>query len=204
MKMGSWHNTTIDWPKGRAGSAHILFWNRRRRLKVLRFLLLWPAQEGGGGERFALALWHSPAFWTVGGRSSGPTRGSKGEPGPSECVQTECLQRAAQHAGCPLSFNAARRWTSILPGSPVANSNVAVCATACPATVKSLQQILGQTAHRFAPSKIISSASKSAAENAETLRLQIPAKTSRSELGIVPVSLTLDPGTNACLPAKSC
>jgi type VI secretion system protein VasJ len=189
MKIGSLAHTTIDWPKVEREALNILS-DRSKDSKVFGFLLL-CLFRGGGGERFALALWLLAGVLDSWWAQAWPHPGVKGERA-RQMLFKQMLQRAAQHADA-LSFDASQGDGQAFCQAALSRILTLLSAQQLPAEpVKSLQQILARLPTGFAPSKIISSASKSAGKNAEPPPAD-SAKPAKASLVIVPGSLTLDP-----------
>ncbi|EBA01501.1 type VI secretion system protein TssA [Marinobacter sp. ELB17] len=189
MKIGSLAHTGIDWPKVEREALSILS-DRSKDLKVFGFLLL-CLLRGGGGERFALALWLLAGVLDSWWAQAWPYPGVKGERA-RKMLFKQMLQRAAQHADA-LSFDASQGDGQAFCQAALSRILTLLSAQKLPAEpVKSLQQTLARLPTDFAPSKIINSANKSAGKSAEHPPAD-SAKPATASLVIVPGSLTLDP-----------
>ena len=189
MKMGSLAHTSIDWPKVEREALGILS-DRSKNLKVLGFLLLCLVR-GGGGERFALALWLLAGVLDSWWAYAWPHPGVKGERA-RQMLFKQIVQRAAQHADA-LSFDASQG-----DGKAFCQATLSRILTLLPAQqlppepVKGLQQTLARLPVDFAPSKIASLAEKGAGKSAEPTP-ENAAKPATASVTIAPGTLTLDP-----------
>lgn len=189
MKMGSLAHTAMDWPKVEREALNILS-GRSKDLKVFGFLLL-CLFRGGGGERFALALWLLAGVLDSWWAQAWPHPGIKGERARQKLFK-QMMQRAAQHVDA-LSFDASQGDGQAFCQVALSRILTLLPAQQLPAEpIKNLQQTLARRSTGFASTTMIGPASNGAGNGAKPPP-EDSAKSATASLAVAPESLTLDP-----------